>query len=150
MVQKEYSFELKSNLSELDELCRHLETFGQKTGLSKKFVFEVNLVLDELFTNIISYGFDDDGEHSIKVTITPENGGLCLCIEDDGKPFNPVEFEAPDMSCSIEECKIGGLGIHIIRKLMDDICYERCEDKNVLKLKKGLAKPKPDPPEAEN
>ena len=82
--------------------------------------------------------------------ITPENGGLCLCIEDDGKPFNPVEFEAPDMSCSIEECKIGGLGIHIIRKLMDDICYERCEDKNVLKLKKGLAKPKPDPPEAEN
>ena len=142
MVQKEYSFELKSNLSELDELCRHLETFGQKTGLSKKFVFEVNLVLDELFTNIISYGFDDDGEHSIKVTITPENGGLCLCIEDDGKPFNPVEFEAPDVSCSIEECKIGGLGIHIIRKLMDDICYERCEDKNVLKLKKVLAKPK--------
>ena len=142
MVQKEYSFELKSNLSELDELCRHLETFGQKTGLSKKFVFEVNLVLDELFTNIISYGFDDGCEHVIKVTITPENGGLCLYIEDDGKPFNPVEFEAPDMSCSIEECKIGGLGIHIIRKLMDDICYERCEDKNVLKLKKGLAKSK--------
>jgi serine/threonine-protein kinase RsbW len=143
MVQKEYSFELKSNLSELDKLCRHLETFGQKTGLSKKFVFEVNLVLDELFTNIISYGFDDDGgEHTIKVTMTPDKDGLCLCIEDDGKPFNPVEFETPDVSCSIEECKIGGLGIHIIRKLMDDICYERCEDKNVLKLKKGLVKPK--------
>jgi len=142
MVQKEYSFELKSNLSELDNLCRHLETFGQKTGLSKKFVFEVNLVLDELFTNIISYGFDDGCEHVIKVTITPENGGLCLYIEDDGKPFNPVEFEVPDVSCSIEECKIGGLGIHIIRKLMDDICYERCEDKNILKLKKGIAKSK--------
>ena len=142
MVQKEYSFELKSNLSELDNLCRHLETFGQKTGLSKKFVFEVNLVLDELFTNIISYGFDDGREHVIKVTITPENGGLCLYIEDDGKPFNPVEFEVPDVSCSIEECKIGGLGIHIIRKLMDDICYERCEDKNILKLKKGIAKSK--------
>jgi serine/threonine-protein kinase RsbW len=119
-----------------------LETFGQKTGLSKKFVFEVNLVLDELFTNIISYGFDDGREHVIKVTITPENGGLCLYIEDDGKPFNPVEFEVPDVSCSIEECKIGGLGIHIIRKLMDDICYERCEDKNILKLKKGIAKSK--------
>jgi serine/threonine-protein kinase RsbW len=142
MVQKEYSFELKSNLSELDNLCRHLETFGQKTGLSKKFIFEVNLVLDELFTNIISYGFDDGCEHVIKVTITPENGGLCLYIEDDGKPFNPVEFEVPDVSCSIEECKIGGLGIHIIRKLMDDICYERCEDKNILKLKKGVAKSK--------
>lgn len=141
MVQKEYSFELKSNLSELDKLCRHLEKFGQKNGLSQKSVFEVNLVLDELFTNIISYGFDDDSEHIIKVTITPEQENLCLCIEDDGKPFNPVDFNAPDISCSVEECKIGGLGIHIIRKLMDDICYQRCKDKNVLKLRKGLTKP---------
>ena len=100
------------------------------------------MVLDELFTNIISYGFDDDCEHIIKVTMTPKNEGLCLCIEDDGRPFNPAEFETTDVSCSIEECKIGGLGIHIIRKLMDDICYERCEDKNILKLKKVLAKPK--------
>ena len=138
MVQKEYSFELKSNLSELDELCRHLETFGQKTGLSKKFVFEVNLVLDELFTNIISYGFDDDCEHIIKVTITPENEGLCLCIEDDGKPFNPVEFKTPDVSCSIEECKIGGLGIHLVRNFMDNVSYQRLRDKNVITLVKHL------------
>ena len=142
MAPKEYSFELKSDLSELDTLCQHLETFGQKIGLSKKFIFEVNLVLDELFTNIISYGFDDDSEHIIKVTMTLQNKGLCLSIEDDGKPFNPVEFKTPDVSCSIEECKIGGLGIHIIRKLMDDICYERCKNKNVLKLKKGIAKSK--------
>jgi anti-sigma regulatory factor (Ser/Thr protein kinase) len=142
MAPKEYSFELKSDLSELDTLCQHLETFGQKIGLSKKFIFEVNLVLDELFTNIISYGFDDDCEHIIKVKMTPENKGLCLRIEDDGKPFNPVEFKTSDLSCSIEECKIGGLGIHIIRKLMDDICYERSENKNVLKLKKGIAKSK--------
>ena len=142
MAQKEYTFELKSNLSELDNLCRHLETFAQKTGLPKKFVFEINLVLDELFTNIISYGFDDDNEHIIKITMTPGNEKLCLCIEDDGKPFNPVEFQTPKVSGSIEECKVGGLGIHIIRKLIDDICYERCEDKNIIKLKKGLAKPR--------
>ena len=48
-------------------------------------------------------------------------------------------FETPDVACSVENCKIGGLGIHIMRKLMDDICYERCGDKNVLKLKKNLA-----------
>ena len=141
MVQKEYTFELKSNLSELDNLCKHLETFAQKTGLPKKIVFEINLVLDELFTNIISYGFDDDNEHIIKITMTPGNEKLCLCIEDDGKPFNPVEFQTPKVSGSIEECKVGGLGIHIIRKLIDDICYERCEDKNIIKLKKGLANP---------
>jgi serine/threonine-protein kinase RsbW len=138
MTKKAYSFKLKSSLSELDNLCLNLETFGEKFGLSKKLIFEINLALDELFTNIISYGFSDDDEHTIKVTITPQEDEICLCIEDDGVPFNPIEFEAPDVACSVENCKIGGLGIHIIRKLMDDICYERCEGKNVLTLKKNI------------
>lgn len=139
MAKNTYSFELKSDLSELDRLCQNLETFGQKFGLSKKLIFEINLALDELFTNIISYGFQDDKEHVVRITLTPENDQLCLCIEDDGKPFNPIEFESPDVSCSVEKCKIGGLGIHIMKKLMDEICYERCEDKNVLNLKKKIS-----------
>ena len=139
MSKKSYSFELKSSLSELDRLCENLETFGKKFGFSKKLIFEINLALDELFTNIISYGFKDDEEHIIRVTLTPDNDELCLCIEDDGMPFNPIDFETPDVSCSVEECKIGGLGIHIMKKLMDDVCYERCGDKNVLNLKKKLA-----------
>ena len=138
MSKKSYSFELKSSLSELDRLCENLETFGKKFGFSKKLIFEINLALDELFTNIISYGFKDDDEHVIKVTLTPDKDELCLCIEDDGMPFNPIDFETPDVSCSVEECKIGGLGIHIMKKLMDDVCYERCGDKNVLNLKKKL------------
>lgn len=141
MAKKMYSFELKSSLSELDQLCQNLETFGKKFGLSKKLIFEINLALDELFTNIISYGFkDDDEEHLIKVTLTPRDDELCLCIEDDGRPFNPIDFETPDVSCSVEECKIGGLGIHIMKKLMDEVCYERCGDKNVLNLKKKIGK----------
>ncbi len=138
MSKKSYSFELKSSLSELDRLCENLEIFGQKFGFSKKLIFEINLALDELFTNIISYGFKDDEEHVIKVTLTPDKEELCLCIEDDGMPFNPIDFETPDVSCSVEECKIGGLGIHIMKKLMDDVCYERCGEKNVLNLKKKL------------
>ncbi|MBW2656647.1 MAG: ATP-binding protein [Deltaproteobacteria bacterium] len=138
MATKEYSFELKSSLDELDQLCQNLETFGKKFGLSKKLIFEINLALDELFTNIISYGFKDNQEHTIKVTIRPQNDELCLCIEDDGKPFNPIDFETPNVSCSVEECKIGGLGIHIMKKLMDEVCYERCGDKNVLNLKKKI------------
>lgn len=138
MPKKAYSFELKSNLSELDKLCLKMEQIGRKMGLSKKFIFEVNLALDELFTNIISYGFDNTNDHLIKITITPQNKEVCLCIEDDGIPFNPVDFKSPDLACSVDQCKIGGLGIHIIKKLMDEICYERCGDKNVVTLKKKL------------
>lgn len=137
MQKKKYSFKLKSNLSELDTLCQEMEKLGRAIGLSKKFIFEINLALDELFTNIISYGFKDDNEHLIKVTITPQNDMLCLCIEDDGVPFNLVEANEPDLGCTIEECKIGGLGIHLIRNLMDEICYERCGDINKLTLKKN-------------
>ena len=140
MAEKSYSFELKSDLSELDSLCQNLETFGEKFGFSKKLIFEINLALDELFTNIISYGFKDDKEHAIKVTLTPRNEEICLCIEDDGTPFNPVDFETADVACSVEECKIGGLGIHIMKKLMDEVCYERCGEKNVLNLKKKIEK----------
>jgi anti-sigma regulatory factor (Ser/Thr protein kinase) len=143
MAKKEYSFELKSSLSELDNLCLNLENIGQKIGLSKKLIFEINLALDELFTNIISYGFKDEKEHIIKVSLTPQNEELCLRIEDDGIPFNPTDFEIPDVACSVDNCKIGGLGIHIMRKLMDEICYQRCDDKNVLTLKKQLSKDKP-------
>ena len=139
MPKKKYTFKLKSNLSELDRLCEHLDKFGQSAGLSKKCIFEINLALDELFTNIISYGFPDDGEHVIEVSITPQNETLCMCIEDDGVPFNPVEAKKPDLECTLEDCKIGGLGIHLIRNLMDSVCYERCGEKNKLTLKKNIA-----------
>lgn len=138
MASKKYSFKLKSDLSELDTLCQNLEKCGQVLKIPKKCLFEINLALDELFTNIISYGFNDDSEHKIKVTITPQDDTLVVCVEDDGVPFNPMNIEDPDLPCSIEECKIGGLGIHLIKKLMDDICYERCRGKNVLTLKKSL------------
>jgi len=140
MKKKEYCFELKNCLSELDTLCRNLEKYGRRIGLSKKLIFELNLALDELFTNIISYGFQDGKEHRIRVTLSPEEDALCMCVEDDGIAFDPTQFEQPDVSCSVSQCKIGGLGIHIIKKLMDEICYERCGNKNVLRLKKRIRK----------
>ena len=136
MTDKEYSLELKSNLAELDRLSRHLEICGRQFGLSKKFIFEINLALDELFTNIVCYGICGNREHIVRITISLENDEICLSIEDHGIPFNPVKFKVPDMPRSIEECKTGGLGIHLVRNLVDDIGYRRCGDKNILTLKK--------------
>lgn len=140
MKGQEYSFSLKSSLSELNRLGRHLKKFGRATGLSEKCIFEINLALDELFTNIISYGYQDDGEHLIKFTLIPQDEMICLCVEDDGIPFDPLQVAEPDVKCSIETCKIGGLGIHLIKKLMDEIRYRRCGHKNVLTMKKHFNK----------
>ena len=138
MVKNQVSFKLKSKLSELDTLCRNLERFGESVGLSSKCIFEANLALDELFTNIISYGFKDNKEHTIEIKISLKNNKLVFNIEDDGIPFNPTEVDTPDMECTIEECKIGGLGIYLAKNLMDEVCYQRCKEKNVLTLKKNI------------
>ena len=143
MAKNKVSFKLKSNLSELDALCQKLEKFGQSMGLSQKCIFEANLALDELFTNIISYGFDDKTEHTIRITIFLQNDELVFNIEDDGIPFNPTEAESPDLECSIEECRIGGLGIHLAKNLMDEVCYQRCNDKNILTLRKNIKNTEP-------
>ncbi len=140
MVKKNYSFELKNDLSELEQLCQTCEEVGRDINISDKAIFEMNLALDELFTNIISYGFNDQQEHTIKINIAIEGNQLQMRIEDDGVPFNPLESKTPEFQCGIEECKIGGLGIHLIRKLMDDIQYQRVADKNILVLRRKIKK----------
>ena len=139
MVKKAYAFELKNDQSELERLCQKCEEVGKSIGLSDKSVFEINLALDELFTNIISYGFQDQQEHTIKIKISVDENHLHMKIEDDGIPFNPLAAEPPDFQCGIEECQIGGLGIHLIKKLMDDVQYQRVGDKNIIMLKRKLA-----------
>ncbi len=140
MAKKYYSFELKNDLSELEQLCQTCEEIGRDINISDKTIFEMNLALDELFTNIISYGFNDQQEHTIKINITIEGDQLQMRIEDDGVPFNPMESKTPDFQCGIEECKIGGLGIHLIRKMMDDVQYKRVSDKNILLLRRKIKK----------
>ena len=136
MTKHDYCFELKSELSELKTLCRHLEDCGNIMDLSEKCLFEINLGLDELFTNIISYGYEDDLEHQIKISLAKDQETLVVEVEDDGKPFNPLESARPDVSQDLDSINIGGLGIHLIKKMMDDIKYQRIKDKNKLILKK--------------
>ena len=143
MAKNKISFKLKNRLSELDTLCQKLEGFGESIRLSSKFIFETNLALDELFTNIISYGYSDKKVHQINVTISHQDNELLFSIEDDGIPFNPTEVEEPDLGCTIEECKIGGLGIHLAKNLMDEVCYQRCKDKNILTLRKNIQDSQP-------
>ena len=138
MESHKYSFELKNDLSELEALCQHLNKFGRLTGLSEACIRDVNICLDELLTNIVSYGFEDDLEHIIRFTMDLDNQVLTLSIEDEGVPFNPLEKKDPEVPADLIDVRIGGLGIHIVRKLMDDIRYKRKQGKNKLTMKKSI------------
>ncbi len=139
MVCCKTSIKLKNTTSELDKLCRNLEQFGNTLGLTKKCIFQINLALDELFTNIVSYGYKNGEDRWIKIAISHENGTVVIRIEDTGFPFVPDSVEGPDTIDVFVHCPVGGLGIHLIKKLMDEILYERYGNKNVLTLKKNIA-----------
>jgi len=138
-MKRDYCFELKSKLSELSTLCRHLEDCGNVMELPQKYLFEINLGLDELFTNIISYGFDDGIEHQVKFSLAKDKETLVVQVEDDGVPFNPLEAAGHAVSDDLDSINIGGLGIHLVKKMMDDIDYQRVEGRNRLILKKCVA-----------
>jgi len=96
----------------------------------------VAMVFDELLNNTISYGYQDDGEHTIDVQVDVYPRYLSVVIKDDGIPFNPFSLDDPDITLSIEEREIGGLGVHLVRNVMDDVSYERKVNQNVLTLLK--------------
>ena len=101
--------------------------------------FLVSLALEEVVTNCIKYGYDDEVEHTIDVSLSYSNGALTMVIADDGHEFNPLDAPPPDLSLAIEDRPIGGLGIHLLRELSDDVTYERRDGINRLTLTKRSA-----------
>ena len=129
---------IKNQLSELEPLAMRVEEFVEDHGLPPKTAQEINLCLDEVVTNIVSYGYDDKNEHVIDVRIALDQGQLKIEIEDDARAFDPLQAADPDVTKPIEERSIGGLGVFFVRKLMTHTAYEREGGKNKLVLGKRV------------
>jgi anti-sigma regulatory factor (Ser/Thr protein kinase) len=128
-----------NQVEQLEELAGILETVSEEWDIPMKVSLNLNLVLEELITNIIFYGYDDKNEHRIFIRLYKKDNEIEIQIEDDGKEFNPLLAAEPDIDESIENRKIGGLGIHFVRKIMDGMNYRRSDDKNILTLTKNIA-----------
>ena len=126
---------LRNDLAELQRLNQLVTEFAEHHGLPSELVFRVTLVLEEIITNVISYGYEDEMEHEISVRLSWEDPDMKIEVEDDGRPFNPLEAPPPDMVKPLAERPVGGLGIHLVREMMDKLEYRRENDKNLLVLK---------------
>ena len=123
-----------TDLSEIERINTEFGTFADKNGLAAGVSQKVSIVFDDLLNNIISYGFSDDEDHQIDIDVTYTPGRLVIAITDDGMPFNPFDHVGPDTSLSIEERDIGGLGVLLIKELMDEYQYQRHSNSNVVTL----------------
>jgi anti-sigma regulatory factor (Ser/Thr protein kinase) len=137
-IKQDIALELKNDLSELEILTRVITEYCESSGLSSQILFALNLSLEEVVANVISYGYEDEHEHLIVVRINRTESRLEIEVEDDGRAFNPLEQEPPDTAAPIEERPIGGLGIHLVRHYMDELEYKRQDGKNLLLMKKNI------------
>jgi anti-sigma regulatory factor (Ser/Thr protein kinase) len=129
---------LHNRISELERVSQAVESFAEAHQVPATVLHAINLCLDEVVTNIISYAYDDQTDHQITVRLALRAGELTIEVEDDGKPFNPLTAPEPDLYKPMEERQIGGLGIHLLRNVMDDIEYRRQQDHNLLIMRKTV------------
>jgi anti-anti-sigma factor len=130
---------IKNRLSELERVGHAVEEFGQRLGLPANVTFELSLAVDEVVTNIISYAYDDGREHKVVIRLEEQSGDIIVEIEDDGRPFNPLTVPEPRVDLPLEERPIGGLGMHLVRKVTDAVEYHRRGNRNLLVMRKKLS-----------
>jgi len=130
---------LKNDPAETERLTARVTEFGAHHALPDRIVSHVNLALDEAITNIVFYAYDDADDHEIGVRISLAQGMLTAELVDDGRAFDPLQVVAPDLAAPLEERAVGGLGVHLMRHLVDDIQYRRDGGRNHLVFTKRIA-----------
>lgn len=128
-------FTIANNLTELDSLILSIKRFLETSHYPSEVIYKVNLILEEMITNIIKYGYDDYCPcHKIDVKILLQPRDIFITIKDDGKKFDPACHPKINIHLPPEKMKIGGLGIHIVRNITKRISYKRLKNKNIQKI----------------
>lgn len=129
---------LQNEVAEISKLAIFIEELGEEFGLSPELVFNLNLVLEEAVSNVILYAYPKEEHQTISLIARKKDGQLLFILTDSGKEFDPTQAPDADITLSAEERPIGGLGIFLIRQIMNTVEYQRIEGKNVLTLGKEL------------
>ena len=135
----ELNLTIVNRIEELRRLAALVEEFGAGENWAPDLVFRVNLVIEEVAINVINYGHDG-GLHEIEIALTSELDALTIEVIDDGRAFDPTEdAKVPDVTLPMEERPVGGLGVYLVRTMMDEMRYRREEGRNHLTLVKYRA-----------
>ncbi|WP_442579732.1 ATP-binding protein [Mesorhizobium sp. ASY16-5R] len=127
---------IANDLSEIGRIATVIEDFCAREGVGEEIAHAINLSLDELLTNTISYGYEDGARHSIDIVVKVSGDRATVTVRDDAIAFDPTQAGDPDLDLDLDDRPIGGLGIHIVRAMMDEVRYARVDGHNQLTLTK--------------
>ena len=128
---------LANDLREIAGAAASIDAFCATHGLEAQIAYAVNLAIDEILTNTISYGYDDEEPHRIELILRLEGATLVVVIVDDSRAFDPSLVSEPDIDASIEDRELGGLGLFLVQQMMDGVSYQRRDGCNVVTLTKS-------------
>lgn len=130
---------IANDVHEIADVAARIDEFCEARGIGPKTANAVNVSLDELLTNTIDYGYEDDGPHRIGIALSRQADDLVVEIEDDSREFDPSGSPPDvDLDASLEDRVVGGLGLFLVHELMDSVDYHRDEGRNFVTLKKSL------------
>ena len=129
---------MHNDIKQVSRLEGWLKVLGEKFHLKPSLLPELNLALEEAVTNVIMYAYPADNYGSVELTASFSYGVLIFVLSDSGKPFDPTEMPDADTDSSVEDRPVGGLGIHLVRNIMDSVKYERRDGRNILTMTKNI------------
>jgi anti-sigma regulatory factor (Ser/Thr protein kinase) len=129
---------LDSQLADIGVAAERIDAFAAEHQLSAAVCHDVQLAVEEILTNVIKHGYRGEAGHAIGLEVAVRQGEVVIWVEDAAPAFNPLQAAAPNLNLPLAQKQPGGLGIHLVRKVMDSLDYERAGGKNRLTLKKRL------------
>lgn len=139
-MQYQSHITLPNDVQATTELGMFVDEVCENVGFDMSTTFKLNLAIEEAVVNVMSYAYPAGTKGDVDIDAEADDEQLKFVISDSGTPFDPTQKAEVDTTLSAEERSIGGLGIHLIRQIMDTINYERVDGKNVLTLRKKLTK----------
>ena len=133
---------LPNDVQEVPQLAAFVDEVCEQLGFDMSATMQMNLALEEAVVNVMNYAYPAGTKGEVFIEAAAEADTLMFTIIDGGIAFDPTEKDEVDTTLSAEERQIGGLGIYLVRQLMDDVEYERRDGRNILKLTKKLTKSK--------
>ena len=130
---------LANELREIAGVAARIDEFCAARKLIPSVAYAVNLAIDEVLTNTISYGYDDDERHLIEIIVSLEADSIVVVIVDDSMPFDLGLAPERDLDVSLEDTSLGGLGLFLVHRMMDSVDYRREEGCNVVTLIKAVS-----------
>lgn len=126
-------------IEKMDTVMQFVDQHLEAAHCSEKVIGQVELAVEEIYTNITNYAYHPEhGTARIRCEIKGEPLQIIIDFFDEGKPYNPLEREMPDVNAGIDEREIGGLGIFLVRKMMDEVEYQFVDGKNILTIRKNV------------